>query len=101
MEINKIELIEGCYGTDVCINDESLFLHEYDNRSEEDIRNLKISLINELLNIVDNINLNDLKYIGEIITTISDDFEYLEEKSNEGTCDQCGNWNYKSTYIKK
>jgi len=101
MEINKIKLSEGCYGPDIEINDESLFIHEYDKRSEEDVRNLKISLINELLKVVDNINIDDLKYIGEIITIISDDFEFIEENSHESKCDQCGNWNYQSTYMKK
>jgi hypothetical protein len=101
MEINKIELSEGCYGPDVEINGESLFLHEYDKRTEEEVREYKIAFINELLKVVDNINMIDLKYIGEIITINSDSFEYIEEESSENTCDQCGNWNYKQVYIKK
>jgi len=101
MEINKIELIEGCFGPDICINNESLFIHEYDTRSEEEVKNLKILLINELLNIVNNINITDLIYIAEIITINSDKFEYLEEMSHESSCDQCGNLNYNSIYIKK
>ena len=101
MKINKIELSEGCYGPDVEINGESLFLHEYDKRTEEEVLEYKIAFINELLKVVDKINLIDLRYIGEIITINSDDFEYIEEESNESTCDQCGNWNYNQVYIRK
>jgi hypothetical protein len=100
MEINKIKLSEGCYGPDIEINGESLFLHEYDNRTEEDVREHKIALINELLKIVDNINIIDLKYIGEIIGSSSHSFEFIEEESSESTCDQCGNWNYTHVYKK-
>lgn len=101
MEINKIELSEHCFGSDISINEESLFIHEYDTRSEEYIREYKIALINELLKIVDNINITDLRYIGEIITINSNEFEFDDEQSHEDSCDQCGNYNYKQVFIKK
>ena len=39
--MKKIEINEGCFGHDVLINDESLFTHEYDNRSPELISGLQ------------------------------------------------------------
>ena len=39
--MKKIELVEDCFGPDVRVNGESLFIHEYDNRNVEDIQKLK------------------------------------------------------------
>jgi len=46
--MKKIEINEGCFGHDVLINDESLFTHEFDNRSPELISGLQSSLILKL-----------------------------------------------------
>ena len=34
--MKKIRLSENCFGPDVEIDDESLFIHEYDNRNYND-----------------------------------------------------------------
>lgn len=101
MKINKITLSEGCFGPDIEINEESLFHSEYDKRTEEEIREYKIALINELFKVVDKINIIDLRTLGEIVTINSDEYEFIEELSDESSCDQCGNWNYYNTFIKK
>ena len=99
-KIDNIELSEGCYGPDIMINGESLFIHEYDNRTEEEVREYKILLIKELLEIVDIINMNDLRFIGEIITFNNNKYELIEEEASEYICNQCGNWNYKQIFVK-
>ena len=48
MDMNKIGLSENCFGTDVEIDDESLFIHEYDNRSPEMVNDLQDKLIDNL-----------------------------------------------------
>jgi len=46
--MNKITLIENCFGPDVEIDDESLFIHEYDNRNPDMISDLQDQLIDKL-----------------------------------------------------
>ena len=46
--MKKIELVEDCFGPDVRIDGESLFIHEYDNRNKEEIQKLQESDIDEL-----------------------------------------------------
>jgi hypothetical protein len=43
--MKKIEISEACLGHDVLVDGESLFTHEYDNRSPEYINNLKSTFI--------------------------------------------------------
>jgi len=97
--MKKIELVEGCFGSDILIDDESLHLHEYDNRSEDDVRKLKISLINKLLTIVDNLSVYDLKNIGEIVVSY-DGWLQDYENSSQNTCGQCGNFNENTIFLK-
>ena len=101
--ITKLVLIEGCFGPDVVINDESIFDHENDTRSEEHIRNLKLLLLSELISNVDNLNISNFRELGEILVSIDSNFEQDETESYSDTCDQCGNWNWKTVYkrIKK
>lgn len=96
----KIDIIEGCFGPDVRIDEESLFQHEYDKRSDGDIRELRVKLIDEISSIIDNLDMNDLSQIADIVVSRSN-YEYLESQSHEGTCDQCDNYNYKRSYKKK
>lgn len=100
-KIYSIELSEGCFGPDISINGESLIIQEYNEDNKERIFELRKLLVEELSKNLENINPTDLKTIGEIITTISDDFEFVEEESDESSCDQCGSWNYYNKYINK
>lgn len=95
--MNIIELIESCYGPDIRIDNESLFLHEYDERSEEYIIQLKLRLLTELIKNVKNLSIHDCISIGEIIVS-NDDWENIDDESYQSTCDQCGNYNYKNKY---
>jgi hypothetical protein len=96
--ITKLVLIEGCFGPDVVINDESIFHHENDSRSEEHIRNLKLLLLNELINNVDNLSISHFREIGDILGSIDSSFEQDENESHSDTCDQCGNYNWETVY---
>ena len=98
--MNTIEYGEHCYGSYVIVDGENLHHHEYDDRGEEYIRQLKLKLVNELPNIVDRLSTYDLKIIAEIIAQNNSDWEYDEEKSSNRTCDQCGNYNYKEIYTR-
>jgi hypothetical protein len=99
--MKKIELSENCFGVDVLIDDESLFTHEFDNRKPNLISDLQDELINELKSLKDKINMNDWHYIAEIVVTMSEEYDYDVEDSNDGTsCEQCGNYNWKHTYKK-
>ena len=51
--MNKITLIENCFGPDVEIDDESLFIHEYDNRNPDMISDLQDQLIDKLKSLKD------------------------------------------------
>jgi hypothetical protein len=100
--MNKIEISEGCFGLDVLIDGESLFIHEYDNRNPEMINDLQDDLIDKLKTLKGGMGMNDWSMIAEIIVKLSGDYEYDVENSDEGdSCDQCGNWNYKYIYNKK
>jgi hypothetical protein len=97
----KLSMSEACFGPNVSIDDESLFQDEYDNRSDDEIRELRMRLINELSAIVNNLDMMDLKTIGEIVVSRSNSFEYIEEESSTTDCDQCGNYNTRETYVKR
>jgi hypothetical protein len=96
--METIEYGKHCFGTFVRINGEDLHIHEYDERPEEYVRELKLKLINELSKIVDRFSLYDLQTIAEIITQNNNDWEYDEELSRSHTCDQCGDYNYNEKY---
>jgi hypothetical protein len=99
--MNEIILLEDCFGSNVLINGESLFEHEYDNRDPKLVGELKNEVISTLFKIKNELDMNDWSTIIEIIMSRSDDYEYDVEKSKEGeSCDQCGNWNHKYVYNK-
>lgn len=98
--MKEIVISEGCFGPDISINNESLFIHEYDSRPEEYVYQLKLILVTELIKNVNNLSIYDLISIGEMIVNNSNEWELCEDNSNENTCDQCGNWNYTNTFKK-
>jgi len=99
--MKKIEISESCFGLDVVIDDESLFIHEYDNRNPEMIGDLQDDLIDKLKTLKGGMGMNDWSMIAEIIVKLSGDYEYDTEESNEGdSCNQCGNYNWKYVYKK-
>jgi len=100
--MKEIILKENCFGPDVEIDGESLFIHEYDNRDPKVIEDIQDNLITKLHELKGSIGMNDWTIIAEIIVKLSDDFEYNVEESDEGnSCDQCGNYNHKYVYNKK
>lgn len=100
--MNKIVLSENCFGNDVEIDGESLFTHEFDNRSPEMINGLKDDVINKLRTLKEELSVQDWSDISHMIITNSDEFEYDTENSSDYTsCDQCGNLNHNHIYNKK
>jgi hypothetical protein len=100
--MKEIILKENCFGPDVEIDGESLFIHEYDNRDPKVIEDIQDNLITKLHELKGSIGMDDWTIIAEIIVKLSDDFEYNVEESDEGnSCDQCGNYNHKYVYNKK
>ena len=100
--MKKIILKENCFGPDVEIDGESLFIHEYDNRDPKVIEDIQDNFITKLHELKGSIGMNDWTIIADIIVKLSDDFEYNVEESDEGnSCDQCGNYNHKYVYNKK
>lgn len=94
--------MENCFGPDVIIDGESLFIHEYDNRDPKLIESIQDNLISKLHELKGGMGMNDWTTIVEIIVNLSGDFEYNIEESDEGTsCDQCGNWNHRYVYNSK
>jgi predicted house-cleaning noncanonical NTP pyrophosphatase (MazG superfamily) len=98
--MKTIEIGEGCFGPSVVIDGENIHLHEYDERGEEYIRQLKLKLIEELKNNIDNVPLYELRSISEIVVTYGDGWSYQNEESRKSFCYQCGNYNYTDIYIK-
>jgi hypothetical protein len=101
--MKKIVLSENCFGLDVEINGESLFIHEYDNRNPEIVSNLQDDLINKLKLLKDKLSISDWYEIAQlIVNNNNDEYDYDVENSKEYKhCDQCGNWNHNYIYIKK
>lgn len=100
--MNKIVLSENCFGNEVEIDGESLFTHEFDNRSPEMINKLKDDVINKLRTLKEELSVQDWSDIAHMIITNSDEFEYDTENSSDYTsCDQCGNLNHNHIYNKK
>ena len=100
--MKELILMENCFGPDVIVDGESLFIHEYDNRDPKVIEDIQDNLITKLHELKGSIGMNDWTIIAEIIVKLSDDFEYNVEESDEGnSCDQCGNYNHKYVYNKK
>jgi len=95
--MKKIEIYEHCFGSGVEIDDRSLFLHEYDNRTEDNIRDLKLSLIQELIKNVDKLSNINLMDIARVVTSL-DEWGWIEEESKSYSCDQCGNYNWNEVY---
>ena len=96
----KLEIIEGCFGPDVRIDDDSLFKHEYDQRTDEDVDNLQQKLIDEISKIKFNLDMGDWAQIAQILANRSNLFQMVEGESSEYSCDQCGNYNWRYVYIK-
>lgn len=96
--MNTIEYGETCFGSFVIIDGENVHQHEYDERSDEYIHQLKLKMVNELPNIIDRLSIFELKQIAEIITLNNSQWEYDEEKSRHGSCDQCGDYNNNDVY---
>jgi hypothetical protein len=100
--MNKIILSENCFGNDVEVDGESLFTHEFDNRSPEMIGDLKDGIIDKLKSLKHKLSVQDWSDIAHMIITNSDEFEYDVENSKDyQPCDQCGNWNHNHIYIRK
>jgi hypothetical protein len=100
--MKEIILKENCFGPDVEIDGESLFIHEYDNRDPKVVETIQDELISKLHELKGGMGMNDWTVIAEIIVNLSDEYEYNVEESDEGTyCDQCGNYNHKYVYNKK
>lgn len=100
--MNKITLSENCFGNDVEVDGESLFTHEFDNRSPEMIANLKDGIIDKLKSLKHKLSVQDWSDIVHMIITNGDEFEYDVENSKDyQPCDQCGNWNHNHIYIRK
>lgn len=99
--METIEYGNHCFGSFLEIDGENLQLNEYDTRSEQSIKELKLKLVNELPKIVDRLNNYDLRTIAEIITQNNNEWEYDEEQSRSSQCDQCGNYNYNEKYRRK
>jgi hypothetical protein len=100
--MKKIRLSENCFGPDVEIDDESLFIHEYDNRNPEMISDLQDQLIDKLKSLKNNLGMSDWTEIAMMVINGGDEFEYDVDNSKEyEPCDQCGNWNHNHVYIKK
>lgn len=100
--MKEIILKENCFGPDVEIDGESLFIHEYDNRDPKVVEAIQDELISKLHELKGGMGMNDWTVIAEIIVNLSDEYEYNFEESNGGaSCDQCGNYNHKYVYNKK
>ena len=100
--MKEIILNENCFGPDVIVDGESLFIHEYDNRDPKVIEDIQGDLITKLHELKGDIGMDDWTVIAEIIVKLSGDFEYNVEESDEGnSCDQCGNWNHRYVYNSK
>ena len=80
--MNKIILSENCFGPDVEIDGESLFIHEYDNRDPKLIEELQDNLISKLRELKSNIGMNDWTTISEIVIQLSGEYEYKVEMIN-------------------
>jgi|LauGreDrversion4_2_1035121.scaffolds.fasta_scaffold431777_2 hypothetical protein len=99
--MEEIILSENCFGPDVVINGESLFIHEYDNRDPKIIEDLQNNLISKLQELKVGMGMNDWTTIAEIVVSLCGEYEYDEENSIDySSCDQCGNWNHKKVYKK-
>lgn len=100
--MKEIRLSENCFGPDVEIDGESLFIHEYDNRSPEMVSDLQDQLIDKLRLIKNNLSMSSWTEIVMIVINSGDEFEYDVENSKDyEPCDQCGNWNHNHKFIKK
>lgn len=96
----KIEISEGCFGPDVTVDNESLFKHEYDTRTDEEMEVIQSKVLQELSDIKGNLDMSDWSAIANIIASRGN-FEYQENESTNTDCDQCGNYNYREVYNKK
>ena len=96
----ELVISEGCFGPTVNINGESLFKGEYDQRSDSDVDKLQQILLDEISKIKSNLDMYDWAQIAQILASRGN-FQYNESESNDGdSCEQCGNWNYCSSYTK-
>lgn len=100
--MREIRLSENCFGPDVEIDGESLFIHEYDNRNPEMISDLQDQLIDKLKSLKNSLGMSDWTEIAMMVINGGGEFEYDEDNSKEyESCEQCGNWNHTHIYIKK
>jgi hypothetical protein len=99
--VKEIIISENCFGPDVLIDQESLFVHKYENRDLKKIDNIKKILIKELNELRNDLTINDWTKILEIIIDKPNKYEYDVDNSTEiKNCEQCGNWNHKYVFKK-
>ena len=80
--MKKIVLSENCFGPDVEINGESLFIHEYDNRNLEIVSNLQDDLINKLKLLKHKLSISDWYKIAQLIINNNDELIKLFKEKN-------------------
>ena len=99
--MNKIELIEHCFGPIVRIDDESIhYDEEYDNRTEEYVDSIKMKIINSLMEVRDSLDVRDYYDICQIMTSRNREWVFNEVESSMDDCDQCGNYNHNEVFYK-
>ena len=64
--MKKIILRENCFGPDVEIDGESLFIHEYDNRDPKVVETIQDELILKLQELKSGMGMDDWTVISEI-----------------------------------
>jgi len=98
--MKEIKLIESCFGPDVIIDDESIFIHEYDNRDPKFVEGLRKKLLDKLIDIQDQLDMSDWTDICEVIIKhYGFELDYDNSKYSK-SCDQCGNYNHTHIYNK-
>jgi len=99
--MKKIELIENYFGTDVKIDNESLFFHEYDKRDPKIVDELKKQILTKMSEIYTKFDMDEWHSIMEIIISNSHEYQFDHENSKGSFCRSCDDYDKNYIYIKK
>jgi hypothetical protein len=99
--MKKIELIENYFGSNVVIDNESLYTHKGDQRDPKIVDDLKKEILHKMSEIYTKFDMDEWYTILEIMVSNLDEYEFDHDNSKGSFCRSCDDYNKNYIYIKK
>jgi len=88
MEVKNWEEGNHCFGEYLRINGE-----DFEDLNQEEVLKFVIEQLN--------VSRNKTYILQKTLQMVLEDMDFEIEDSNSSSCEQCGNWNYSTKYVKQ